>query len=388
MRYDVVVVGLGAMGSATAYQLAKAGASVLGLDRHRPPHAFGSTHGDTRITRVAVGEGLEYVPLVRRSHELWREIEQEAGVDLLTRCGALVMAPPSGTFAMHGSSSFLDHTRAAAETYDVEHELLDTAELARRFPQFSLAGHEQGYYEPGAGFVRPEVAVEAQLRLARARGATLATGENVLDLDDRGTHVVVRTDRRAVEADTVVVTAGPWVSELAPELAPMVRIHRQVLCWFDLGDPSAYPALRDSPVYIWWPGGEPSELIYGFPMLDGPRGGAKVACEQYVEETEPDRVDRTVTPAEIEEMYESSVRPRLPALSARCVRTAVCPYTVMPESRFVIDRLPSRPRVIVASPCSGHGFKHSAAIGESLAQLATHGRTAIDLSAFALADGG
>ena len=312
MRYDVVVAGLGAMGSAAAYQLAKAGASVLGIDRYRPPHARGSTHGDTRITRVAVGEGLEYVPLVRRSQELWREIEHEAGVDLLVQCGGLVMASPRASFAMHGSASFLEHTEAAARAYDVEHVRLGTSELAARYPQFSLAGGEQGYYEPGAGYVRPEAAVEAQLQLARARGATLATGETVLGYDDRGSHVVVRTTQRTVEASTLVVTAGPWVADLVPELAASVRIHRQVLFWFDLRDPSSYPLLRDSPVYIWWPGGDPSEVIYGFPMVDGPSGGAKVAREQYDVETTADEVDRAVTSDEVEEMYESFVRHRLP----------------------------------------------------------------------------
>src|SRR4051812_39198912 len=174
MRYDVVVAGLGAMGSAATYQLAKAGVRVLGLDRYEPPHDLGSTHGDTRITRVAVGEGLAYVPLVRRSHELWRDLEQQAGVKILSQCGGLVMAPPGGTFAMHGSESFLERTVEAAEACDVEHELLGTDELAARFPQFALAGKEQGCLEPGAGFVRPELAVETQLRLARELGATVA----------------------------------------------------------------------------------------------------------------------------------------------------------------------------------------------------------------------
>jgi sarcosine oxidase len=387
MRYDVVVAGLGAMGSAALYQLAKAGVSVLGLDRYEPPHAFGSTHGDTRITRVAVGEGLEYVPLVRRSHELWRDIEEEAGVEILSRCGGLVMAPPQATFAMHGSESFLEHTVAAAEAYGVEHERLGTDELAARFPQFALAADEQGCYEPGAGFVRPERAVAAQLRLARDRGATVRTGERVVNYDDRGSHVAVRTTHRTVEASTLVATVGPWLSELVPDLATAVRVHRQALFWFDLRDPSSYPRLRDSPVYIWWPGGDRSQLIYGFPMVDGPSGGAKVAREQYVTETKADEVDRTVTPDEVEAMYEGHVRHRLPDLSGRCVKASVCLYTVTPDSRFLIDRLPSTPNVLVASPCSGHGFKHSAAIGECLAQLATRGDSTIDVSPFALAVG-
>jgi sarcosine oxidase len=384
MRYDVVVAGLGAMGSATAYQLAMTGVSVLGLDPHRPPHTLGSTHGDTRITRVAVGEGLEYVPLVRRSHEIWREIEDRSGAEVLSQCGGLVLAPPQASFAMHGSESFLERTAAAAEAYGLDHERLGTADVAARFPQFALAADEQGYYEPGAGFVRPEAAVEAQLRLARERGADLGFGERVVGYDDRGTHVTVRTTNRTVEASALVVTTGPWVSDLVPELVPMVRVLRQVLFWFGLRDPSSYPMLRASPVYIWSPGTDPDEVIYGFPMVDGPDGGAKVAREQYVVDTTPDDVDRSVGPAEVEEMYERYVRDRLPALSGRCVKAAVCLYTVTPDSRFVIDRLPSMPNVIVASPCSGHGFKHSAAIGECVARLATGGESPIDLTPFAL----
>jgi sarcosine oxidase len=388
MRYDVVVAGLGAMGSAATYQLAKAGASVLGLDRFEPPHALGSTHGDTRITRVAVAEGLAYVPLVRRSHEIWADLERQTGIDILTRCGGLVMAPPRGTFAMHGSEGFLAHTVEAAEAFDIEHELLDSAELAARFPQFALTGQEQGYFEPGAGLVRPERAVEAQLRVARGLGATIALGEQVLGYDDNGTHVTVRTTNRTIEASTLVVSAGPWVSELVPELAPLVKVLRQVLFWFDVPDPASYPRLRDSPVYIWCPSVDPRDMIYGFPMVDGPSGGAKVASEQYVAETTADAVDRTVTSEETEEMYERCVRRRLPGVSGRCLRSRACLYTVTEGSRFIIDRLPSMPNVLVASPCSGHGFKHSAAIGECLAQLAVHGESAIDLSPFGLAPEG
>ena len=374
MRYDVVVAGLGAMGSAAAYQLAQSGVSVLGLDRYQPPHTLGSTHGDTRITRVAVGEGLEYVPLVRRRTRSGARSRSETGAEILSQCGGLVMAPPLASFAMHGSESFLEHTVAAAEAYDLEHERLNTAEWPLASPSSPSPVTSRGCYEPGAGFVRPEAAVEAQLRLARERGATLAFGERVVGYDDHGTHVTVRTTNQTVEASTLVVTAGPWVSELVPELAPVVRILRQVLFWFDLRDASSYPGLRDSPVYIWSPGTDPDEVIYGFPMVDGPDGGAKVAREQFVVDTTPDDVDRAVSPDEIEEMYERYVRDRLPALSGRCVKAAVCLYTDTPDSRFVIDRLPSMPNVIVASPCSGHGFKHSAAIGECLAQLATQGR--------------
>src|ERR1700710_2857159 len=182
--YDVVVVGLAAMGSAVAYQLAKAGARVLGIDRFAPPHVHGSTHGDSRITRLAVGEGAEYVPLALRSHELWREIEALTGEELLTVTGGVVISVPGGR-GQHGADDFLATTIATAQAHGVAHEVLDRAALAERFPPFALSGDERGMFEPGAGFVRPEPAVAAQLRLAREHGAELRTGERVISVGQR-----------------------------------------------------------------------------------------------------------------------------------------------------------------------------------------------------------
>lgn len=378
--YDVVVVGLGAMGSATVYQLAKAGASVLGIDRFAPPHALGSTHGDTRITRLAIGEGMEYVPLVRRSHEIWREIEDQVGVELLRQCGGLVMAPRESQ-AMHGSENFLNQTIAAAEHHGIEHQRLTTAQIEQRFPQFTLAGSEAGYLEPAAGFLRPERCVDAQLQVARSSGATVRFGEQVLAYDDDGVRVRVQTTKGTVEAAQVVITAGPWVTQLVPELADQMTVYRQVQFWFDLADRSDYEAYHRLPVYIWGGGGR-RDMIYGFPMVDGPDGGAKVAREQYTSSTTVDEVDRQITQDEVDEMYEGFVRHRLPGLGSRCVKARACLYSVTRGSRFIIDRHPTSPNVIVASPCSGHGFKHSAAIGECLAQLATTGTSHVDLSAF------
>jgi len=168
--YDVVVVGLAAMGSATVHQLAKAGARVLGLDRHFPPHIWGSTHGDTRITRMAIGEGPEYLPLVRRSQEIWRELELATGSELLTQCGGLVLGTHQGQ-GQHNIQDFLAGTVAAAHLYDIEHEELTTAQLRNRYPQVHLAGSEEGYFEPSAGYLRPERCVQVQLDAARSRGA-------------------------------------------------------------------------------------------------------------------------------------------------------------------------------------------------------------------------
>lgn len=380
-RYDVVVVGLGAMGSAAVYQLAKAGATVLGIDRFAPPHSLGSTHGDTRITRLAIGEGPEYVPLVSRSHEIWREIEGELGVELLRQCGGLVVAPRDSQ-AMHGNETFLDQTVASAVQHGIDHETLTTAEIGRRFPQFRLSGAEEGYLEPSAGFVRPERCVDAQLGLARRLGATIRFGEQVLSYDDDGASVRIRTTAATLDAAQVVVSAGPWVTQLVPELAGQVTVYRQVQYWFDVVDAAAQAAYQELPVYIWWGGRGRADMVYGFPMVDGPDGGVKVAREQYSTSTTVDDVDREVMRDEVDEMYEGFVRDRLPGLGRRCVKTRACLYTVAAGSRFVIDRHPTSPNVIVASPCSGHGFKHSAAIGEALAQLATTGTSRLDLGAF------
>ncbi len=381
MQYDAVVVGLGAMGSAAVYQLAKAGATVLGIDRLAPPHAQGSTHGDTRITRVGIGEGMEYVPLVRRSHELWREIEGQTGTELLRQCGGLVLATPSNQ-SMHGSDTFLDQTIAAAREFGIDHEVLPAAEVGERFPQFRLSGSELAYREPGAGFVRPERCVDAQLTLARRLGATIRLGEQALSYADHGTHVTVQTTTGTVTASKLIVSAGPWVTQLVPDLADRLTVYRQVLFWFDLEDRSQYDAYREMPIFIWWSGRSRDDMMYGFPMIDGPDGGAKVAGEQYTTSTTVDSVRREVTQDEVDAMYDEHVRDRLPGLGRRCVKARSCLYTVAPASRFIIDVHPGLPNVIVASPCSGHGFKHSAAIGECLAQLATTGKSDIDISRF------
>lgn len=380
--YDVVVVGLGAMGSAATYQLAKAGARVLGIDRLAPPHAYGSTHGDTRITRLAVGEGAEYVPLAMRSHELWREIEAHTGEELLTVTGGVVLARP-GTRGQHGPGDFLATTIATAQAHGLAHEVLDAAALAERLPPFSLTGEERGMYEPSAGFVRPERAVAAQLRLAREHGAEIATGERVVSAA-RGR---VTTDTRAVSAEVIVLAAGPWLAELRPELVSTFSVTRQVLHWFDLA-PGTYEAHRDLPVFIWITGDGPEEFVYGFPAIDGPDGGLKVASEQFRDTTTPAACPRDVTPDESRQMHARYLAQRLPGLRPTTVKATVCLYTSTAGSRFVIDAHPGDDTVLIVSPCSGHGFKHSAAIGEAVAQRALTGVSAIDLRPFAFDHGG
>jgi sarcosine oxidase len=379
---DVVVVGLGAMGSASLYQLARRGARVIGVDRFHPPHDRGSSHGETRITRQAIGEGEEYVPFVLRSHEIWRELEAETCEALLFQVGGLLMTRESGGARHHGQGDFVGRSIAAARRFGIAHEILRAPEIQHRFPPFRLVGDEIGYYEPGAGYVRPERCVAAQLDRARAHGAELRTSEIVLRLEPRAGDVTVVTDRARYSAARVIVTAGAWVPALlGGELATLLSVYRQVLHWFACDEPQVF-APGVFPIFIWIHGAVGTDHFYGFPLVGD---GVKLAREQFVETTDPDRVAREVSPAEAADMYATHIRGRLAGVSDRCLRSETCLYTATPDSRFVIDRHPESDRIIVASPCSGHGFKHSAAIGEALAEFALAGQSRLDLGPFSLA---
>ncbi|MBV8998292.1 MAG: N-methyl-L-tryptophan oxidase, partial [Solirubrobacterales bacterium] len=378
-RTDVVVVGLGAMGSAVCAQLAVRGTSVIGIDRYHPPHPYGSTHGETRMTRLAVGEGPEYVPLVRRSHELWREIEAQTGTRLLTQPGGLIMARPG--------SWFFEETRELARRLEIEHEELSAVEIRKRFPMFAVDEETEGYYEPAAGFVRPEDAVLAQLELARRAGAVLRPGEHVLDWSVAEGEVSVITDRASYCGERLILCAGPWLPELFPEGRQVFAVHRQVQFWFPIRQ--GYDQLRNMPVFVWDFGGERGGFVhfdgfYGFPAVDGPAGGVKIATETYQTTTEPDGRQHPPTPEETSAMYRHCVERRVPWVGPDPVRTLSCLYTCTRGSRFVIDRHPEHDAVLIVSPCSGHGFKHSPAIGEAVAQWVTEGTPELDLGAFRL----
>ena len=374
---DVIVVGLGAMGSAASWQLALRGVSVIGIDRYEPPHAWGSTHGDTRITRLAIGEGREYVPLARRSHELWRDIERERRAELLTQPGIVILA--------HPSSTFLAETRAAAQLYGIEHRELANAELRAGFPMFAIDEQTVGYHEPQAGYVRPERAVAAQLALARRDGAQLSLGERVERWTASPDGVTVTTDRDTYAAGQLLLCAGAWIGDLLPQARDIVAIYRQLLFWFPIR--RGHDVLRKMPAFVWDIGGDQRGFVhldgfYGFPALDGPEGGVKVASESYEHTTIPDGRQHPAGRAEIDRMYRGCIEPYLPWLGAEPLRTVSCMYTSTRGSRFIIDRHPDHDRVLVVSACSGHGFKHSPAIGEAVAQWLTGDGPDIDLGAF------
>jgi sarcosine oxidase len=376
--FDVIVIGLGAMGSAALFQLAKRGVKVLGVDQFAPPHVYGSTHGETRITRLAVGEGSEYVPFVIRSHEIWREIEAETGYDLLTQCGGLIMASKSIVGIHHGESNFVRKTIEVAKQHNIKHEVLTANEIHERFPQFNLVGDEEGYYEPSAGFVNPEKCVKAQLYLAEKHGAVLKTNERVLSCEINS----IKTDKATYNAQKIIVTAGAWVNHFLKGYEDKFKITRQVLFWFALESNFSQYKPDAMPIYIWMYGNGFDGYFYGFPSIDGT--SIKVAREQFETESNIDEIKREVAKDEITSFYENCLRERLKDVGAKCVKASTCLYTQTPDSKFVIDYHPQHKNIIIASPCSGHGFKHSAAIGETLAQLAIDGMSKTDIAKFKL----
>ncbi|QXI03358.1 N-methyl-L-tryptophan oxidase [Pseudomonas tensinigenes] len=381
-RCEVVVLGLGAMGAATVYQLAKAGVNVVGIDRHHPPHNLGSSHGDTRITRLSVGEGAQYVPIVRNSHRIWRELEALTGESLFEQSGLLVLTS-SAEFDPEDPTDFTLRTIGLAQTYGIEHEVLPAEQIRQRFPQFANV-HDSavGYFEPGGGFVRPERCIDVQLKLAEQQGATLYKGETVTGISSNEEGVTVTTDRRTLFANKLVISAGNWNGEwLGEPYENLLTVYRQKLFWFEVDENAGL--VGHSPTFIFTHGRGDDKINYGFPALPG-ESSMKIATAQYHTATSAQAIDRTVSAAEARDMFEHQVQDRIAGVTSKVLKSAVCAYTVTPDRHFIIDEHPSLQHTLFVSACSGHGFKHSAALGEAFAQWCMRGSTDLDLSSFSL----
>jgi len=356
--FDVIIVGLGGMGSATAAHLAGRDKRVLGLDRFSPPHDKGSSHGKNRVIRQAYYEDPSYVPLLLRAYELWRELEREFHLELLTITGGLMIGAPD--------SEVVDGSLRSARQHNLPHELLDAAQIRRRFPAFAPSNETVALFEKNAGFVRPEAAVQAHLDRAARLGATLRFDEKVTGF--RG--ATVTTTRGNYEAGQLVITAGSWVTDF---VKLPVTVERQVQFWFE-------PAcdLGQMPIWIWET--EDGLHPYGLPAMDG---SVKVAMHDHSPRRvcTPDTVDRTVHEEEVGAM-RACLRDRIPALAGRLVEAKTCLYTSTADGHFIVDRVSDN--LLVVSPCSGHGFKFCPVIGEIVADLVCEGKTRYDIDLFSL----
>ncbi|NJO77091.1 MAG: N-methyl-L-tryptophan oxidase [Cyanobacteria bacterium RM1_2_2] len=372
-NFDVIVIGLGGMGSATAYWLAQRGQQVLGLEQFTPPHNQGSSHGKSRIIRQAYFEHPSYVPLVLRAYELWQQLEEETEQSILSLTGGLMLG--------QADSVIVQGSLHSAQQHGLAYELLDTANIRKRFPLLSPDPETVALYEPNAGLIRPEIAISAYLQRAAQLGATLHYQEPVLDWQATDQGVRVITASAQYEAAKLVIAPGAWATQMLKLDLPLV-VERQVLFWFEpISDLEQFNA-EHLPIYVWET--QDGTQFYGFPADNNPSAGVKVAFfrgGQIQQSCTPETIDRTVHKSEIERMRRC-LQQYIPTLNGQLVDATTCMYTTTPDEHFVIGLHPHFPHVVIASPCSGHGFKFASVIGEILADLAIKAGTHYSLELF------
>ena len=364
-RADVAVVGLGAMGSMAAWRLASRGARVIGFDRYDPPHTMGSSHGQSRIIRSAYYEGPGYVPLVREAFELWRALERESDESLLTMTGALMIGPPD--------SELVSGSLLSAREWGLEHEVLQAADVHRRFPRYRLRDDEIAVYDIAAGFVRPEKGVAAALGRARALGAKIHTNTAVERVEPGEVHA----GGKAWQVDHVITCTGAWnAAGLLPALDMPLEVTRQCMVWFRPRTPSLHTP-EAAPVFVHGTTGDAIHA-YGFPSVDGET--VKIGVSDDDTPQLPDAIDRVVHPADLEPAVRYAGG-ALPDLDPEPVRSVICLQENSPDRHFVIGTL--APGLTVLGGFSGHGFKFAPVSGDVAADLALDGGTSRPIEQFA-----
>ena len=369
--YDVIVAGVGGMGASAAYHLARRGLRVLGLERHDIPHAFGSSHGQTRIIRLAYAEHPGYVPLLRRAYELWREMGERADERLLYTTG--------GIDADHAGGAMFEGSLRSCREHGIRHEVLDGAAVNRRFPGYRLPERHACLHQPDAGFVLPERAIVTHVVAAQAHGAAIRAREAVLGWDALpGGGVRVRTTRGSYEAGRLVLSPGAWLGSLAPALARLAVPERQVLGWFQPDRPALFGPDRFPVANLAFDDGR----YYLLPTWGVP--GVKIGRYHHAgEAVDPDALDRSFS-TDDEALLRLCLWRYFPEANGPTMALAACMFTNTPDEHFIIDTLPGAPEVLVVSACSGHGFKFVPVVGEIVADLVTAGQSRFDLSMFRL----
>ena len=368
-RYDVAVIGLGAMGSAALSFLAARGVRVIGFEAASPAHGLGSSHGDSRLIRLGYFEDPSYVPLLHRAYENWRSLETRLRERILHVTGVLQIGKPD--------SKIITGTRASCDMHNLSCDELSADQMRKRFPVFGLEDDEIALLDPQGGWLKPEAAIWGYLRMAAADGAALHMGTKVdqIDPDDNGVNIVA--GEHTYRAGKVIVATGSWISQLIPALQNIANPIRQVVAWYRPAngfatDPVRMPAfLRDE--------GE-NGSFFGFPEI-GPDGVKIGRHAHFMESINPDAPNPAVNDAD-RALLDTFAAKSLPGMNGRRVNETTCRYTMLPGEDFLLDHLPGENRVIVASPCSGHGFKFTSVIGEILADQATKGGTDLPVDAF------
>jgi sarcosine oxidase len=366
--FDVAVIGLGAMGSAALFNLAKQGRRVIGFEQFEPGHEKGSSHGESRAIRLSYFEHPSYVPLARRAYEAWRELELVSGETVLTVTGILE--------AGHPGSPVVEGSLAASRLHGLPHELLTGAEISRRFPAFRLPPDWTGLFQPQGGFLRPELAIRQFVRLSEHHGAVIRTRTPVLGIESTAAGIRIRTEADTVEAGSIILATGPWIGELAPELKPHLRLTRQVLGWFSPREPACFTP-DCFPVFILE---SEDDACYGFPDFAGT--GVKAASHREGAVLAAANANVQDGGAADEAQLRRMFRRFIPDADGPLRKMRTCLYTRTPDEDFIVDCSAHDSRIVLASPCSGHGFKFASVLGEVLADLATGRASTNDIARF------
>ena len=371
--FDIIVIGVGSMGSATCYNLSKRGYKVLGLEQFDISHEFGSHAGQSRIIRKAYFEHPDYVPLLERAYKNWKGLEWETGKQVYFKTGLLYAGNPN--------NEIIKGVEQSAGLYNIDLDQLNTAAATDQYPQFKFPEDFEILFEPEAGFIPPERSIRLYAREAEKRGATIHSNEKVIEWKDIGSSVTVTTDKNTYECNKLIITAGAWAGKLIPGFARKIKVTRQFVAWIKTKNDKAFE-LNNFPCWM-IADDDKHGCYYGFPMLDtksfGEPAGLKLAHHYPKDVTDPDNVNRQTTKEDIENV-KYCLDKYLPGVFDAVLSTKICLYANSPDENFIIDKLPGyEENISIACGFSGHGFKFASVVGEILADLATEGKTGIPI---------